>query len=297
MKDTVIIIGNGFDKDLGLKLTFAEYAKSGHCLASQFNLCKFDLENWSDYERSLRKLIVNWDGSDLKAEEINKNWQAFCKYFSAFFTEVFDEYIPNINISEKCAYKLLKSLNQDSKVFTFNYTNPYEFLNITESCNFNFVHGRYYQDTFKKSMAVMLQSFNMIIGIDNNRINEAVKQHKCLRPLIKKYNSHFVDTGIEKELNNAETVIFFGLSLGITDSDYFDNFFLNILNNKSICKRIFIVTYDEDSFYAIKESTREWSIDLSKIREHGTKLIPIYTKDGTENLEFKKMLRFITGRI
>lgn len=294
MKDSVIILGNGFDKDLGVNLTFSEYAKSGHCLAAQFNLCKFDFEKWSDYERSLRELILNWDGSDLKAKEINDNWQAFCRYFSAFFTDTFDKYIPLQNISEKCAYQLLQSLNQDSKVFTFNYTNPYEFLHLTESCDFNYVHGRYYQDTFKKSMAVMLQSFNMIIGIDNKRISKAVKQNKCLIPLIKRYNSHFVDTGLEKMLNTAETVIFFGLSLGITDSDYFDNFFSNIFKDQSLCKRIYIVTYDKDSFYAIKESTREWGVNLLKVRDHGTMLIPIYTINGITNQEFQKMLRSIS---
>ena len=297
MKNTVLIIGNGFDMDLGINLSFLKWRNSHHCLSYELSKSNPKGDLWNDFEKSLREAILAYHNgttsSDIQAKDINLFWQGFWKFFSVFFSEETQDYPDIRTVKENCAYDVLKHLNESSVVFTFNYTYPYEYVNLPPICEFNFVHGRYIKDYFVGGMAMMIQSHNMILGIDYKRMPQQIISNKYLAPIIKKQNPSFEESGIETALDEAENVIFFGHSLGITDSDYFDEFFSKIANDESLCKRIFIITLDQDSYSNIIESAKLWGVDFDRLSKSNIEVIPIFTSLGINQATFKGMLSLL----
>lgn len=295
MSNSVLILGNGFDNDLGLHLNFSKWRKSHHCLSHEFSRSNPKGDLWNDFERSLRDLVLDFNAGNCEptvtANKINLYWQGFWKYLSVFFSEETKDFPDKISVKENCALEVLKRLSSTSCVYTFNYTYPYEYTYIPPLCEFKFVHGRYYKDYYVGNWPMMVQSSNMIIGIDSKRIPLKIKQDEFLSTLIKRQNKNYKDSGIEKNLMNSENIIFFGHSLGITDSDYFDDFFSNIMTSK--CQRIYFVTYNKESYNKIKKTSSEWGVDWELLYGDDIKIIPIYTSNGINQPEFKEMLSLL----
>lgn len=287
MKNTIVILGNGFDRDLGINLSFGAYCRCPKCIAYVEH--DEDDKPWGDFENDIRQKILEWNDykDDKVAETINGEWLAFKANLSHFFTWATSEEKLNIDASS-CAYQMLKNFSEKSEVYTFNYTNPYEYVQLNFTKEFTHIHGRYYRDTFRKNTMTMSQSSNMIVGIDYKRIPQSVHENYWLSPIIKQRNPSFHKTDIKEKLLNAKTVIFFGLSMGITDSDYFDEFFMTITNGISVCKDIFYITKNQGAFETIKENIRKMGYDYSAIEQH-VKIIPIYT----EHESFKQVLYLI----
>lgn len=282
--------------DLGLNLKFEEYRKHRLCIGVELDRCCPKGDNWNNFESCLRDEILKWYNSErdeTKAIHINEFWRAFCRYYSVFFTEVTQEYPEKKTVVQHYAFKVLQNLKKDSKVFTFNYTNPYEYVQLdnNETCDFNFVHGRYYKDSFDlKKEALMLQSNFMILGIDKNRIPSEIMENPYLAPIVKQQNPQYTDSGIVNKLMTAETVIFFGHSLGITDADYFEDFFHQIFEDKKICRTIYIITFDSLALQGIYQNVQSWGVNLCELKSHGVKIIPIFTSNPTFSSEFLNML-------
>lgn len=295
MKKSVLIIGNGFDQDLGINLSFKEWRKSHYCYSQEYSRVQPKGDLWNDFEKTLRETILSVDEESCTSEDITKDlnlyWYGFWKYISVFFSEVTKDFPDNKSVVENCAFEILKKLNELSCVYTFNYTYPYEYTNLPQKCEFNFVHGRYFKDYFVGMQAMMIQSPNMIIGIDSKRIPSYIKENKLLGSIIKKQNSQFKESHIENALSETENVIFFGHSLGITDSDYFDEFFYNLGTNK--CKRIYFVTYNQDSFNDIKNASAEWGVDWEELNSKNIEIIPIFTSEGINQSKFQELLSLI----
>lgn len=288
MCEVIIILGNGFDCDLGLDLSFNAYC--------HYHLCPFccsDENFWGNFENKIREDILEWDKNrdEEHAYEINLKWQVFMKYFSSFFTYASDK--KGLKIRENSfAYSMLRDFSENSEVYTFNYTNPYEYVEMESGKRFHYVHGRYYSDTYNKKLMVMSQSSSMIVGIDYKRIPQSVHENYWLSLIIKQRNPSFHKTDIEEKLLNAKTVIFFGFSMGITDSDYFDEFFTAITNGTSVCENIYYITINQESFETIKKNINRMGYDYSVIERH-VKIIPIYTIQEFDNENFKRVLSLI----
>lgn len=57
MGNTVLIIGNGFDMDLGIELTFRKWRNCHHCLTYELSKSNPKGELWNDFENTLREYI------------------------------------------------------------------------------------------------------------------------------------------------------------------------------------------------------------------------------------------------
>lgn len=291
--NTLIILGNGFDTDLGFNLSFKAYS---NCHLNP--TC--GLSTWHDYENYLRDKILKWvasDQSEQTAKDINEEWQAFTSNFSYFFTKNTSD-LSVIN-STSNAYTILENLTKKSSIYTFNYTYPFEYVAIPfKGTNYQFVHGRYYRDTFDKLLMVMSQHHNMIVGIDCDKIPDVVKVNEYLQPLIKQLHSSYQPTNLSKDLIQSETVVFFGFSLGIVDYDYFADFFNSIINGNSVCKQIFIITYNNGSLSDMEFELKKQNLSFSQLNKF-VEILPIFNEnDSTKTLteksdNFKKLLSFI----
>lgn len=297
MRKTVLIIGNGFDMDLGINLSFSKWRSSHYCLSYELSKSSPKGNLWNDFEKVLRDYIfAYYNGTidaDIKDKDINLFWQGFWKYFSVFFSEETKDYPDTKQVKENCAFEVLKHLTESSVVFSFNYTYPYEYVNLPPKGDFIFVHGRYYKDYFVDGRAMMVQSSNMILGIDYKRIPPQIISNKYFAPIIKKQNPSFEESGIEHALLEAENIIFFGHSLGITDSDYFDDFFNKIPYLDNLHKSVYIITLNQHSYDCIIETSKQWGVDWERVSKCNIEVIPIFTSLGIEQSKFKEMLTLL----
>lgn len=76
-------------------------------------------------------------------------------------------------------------------------------------------------------------------------------------------------------------------------SDYFDEFFASLGSNK--CKRIYFVTFNQNSYDRLKESSSEWGVNWNNLNNKKVKIIPIFTSDGTSQPKFQSMLSLLNG--
>lgn len=292
---TLVILGSGFDIDLGLKNSCADYAKSHRCPV-------VGNESWRAFENTLRDEVIKWydnGKSEQKAEKLNLLWQVYVKNISAFFTEKSDAFSIEKNkkgrrvkkVQTSCAYRFLKRIkaNCKSKVYTFNYTNPYEYVDIPQVKNFIHLHGKHYKDTYDKPLMVMLQGHNIIFGIDECIPEDGIN-NPYIHPLVKRYHPQYKETDVVSALSNVKNVIFYGFSMGIIDYGYFAEFFNAISNGTTSCKNIYYVTYNKKGLKDFLGNLRENNLNVDNLIQQ-ISIIPIYTRKGFKNRDFRMMLR------
>lgn len=291
----LVILGSGFDIDLGLKNSCADYAKDYRCPI-------VGNETWSAFENTLRDEVIKWYNQgkcEQKAVELKLLWQVYVKNVSWFFTEKSDDFLVRKHkkgrkvkkVQTSCAYRFLKRIkvNCDCKVYTFNYTNPYEYVDIPKAKEFIHLHGKHYKDTFDKTLMVMSQEHNIIFGIDECIPEDGIN-NPCIHPLVKRYHPQYKKTDIIADLLNAENVIFYGFSMGMIDYGYFSEFFNAICNGTTSCKKIYFVTYDKKGLKDFYGNLNANNLNVDDILQQ-VSIIPIYTRNGFKNRDFRMMLR------
>lgn len=284
MNKTLIILGSGFDRDLGLRNSCLDFSNSHYCPILGNTL-------WSTFEETLRNEVIDWYNKGMveqRAKSLNMLWSVYTKNISWFFTEKSDEFKLDKDV---CAYKFLKHITRNSRIYTFNYTDPNDYIDFTLTNDIIFLHGRHYRDTFKKKLAVMSQKNNIILGIDSCIPKDGI-DNPHIYPLVKRNHPKYKETNIVSDLLNAENVIFYGFSMGIVDYGYFEIFFQSICNNKSNVKNIFYVTLNEEGLNNFYDNLKVAGIDHNILREK-VSLTPIYTVNGANDKQFCNMLNIL----
>lgn len=280
-----VIIGSGFDIDLGLKNSFSDFAKSHRSI-----LCGNDL--WSDFEKKLQDKVVEWYNNgmdDNEAIDLNRLWCAQRNNLSYFFTEQSDKFSID---KGRCAYQFLESLTRKSKKYTFNYTIPYDYVQTSVRQSIIHLHGIHYRDTFKKPMMVMSQGNELVLGIDENCIPKEGMQNKYISALCKKNQKGYATTNIVNDLTNSEIVIMFGFSVNVVDFSYFKQLFEEIEKGISVCKRIIYITGTEDHFERFVSNLKNNGVQYD-ILSHNVCVQPYYTIKGHQTKEFSEILRLL----
>ncbi len=288
---TIVVLGSGFDKDLGLNNSCSDFINSHYCPIPFIKKDEQEIAKWSNFEKALRDDVIEWYHSGQQeqiAEKINLLWQVYTKNLTWFFTKKSDDFVVN---QESCACVLLKHITIDTQIYTFNYTNPSEYIKIEKTNKIVFLHGRYYRDTYDKNLMVASQGQNIIIGIDQC-IPEDGLNNQYIYPLVKKHHPIYFEVRLDSKLSQAENVVLYGFSMGIVDFCYFEQFFKAILNGSSICKTIYYVTRNEKDFECFLKNLGDFGID-NMVLESKVSLIPIYTTNGTKNEDFCRMLSIL----
>lgn len=227
----ILVIGNGFDLNLGLKTAYSDYLNSvnfqellgRNSLARYLNNCK-KTSKWVDIEKEL----YNYSNSLFYKVENNLHPDPrsvqLISYLRGDYYEIccsLREYLKKattcpIDFNDKAAYKIVSKVftqkNVNTYILTFNYTEIIERLHqcyFPSSENFciNHIHGS-------------LQNNNIVFGIEDSA--EVAKKHVFL---YKSYNTTQNINGLISVFENAKNITFFCYSLGETDHSYFDDFF------------------------------------------------------------------------
>lgn len=282
---TIIFLGSGFDIDLGLKNSFVEY--SNYYLNP---MC--GIEEWGDFENNLRQKVVDWYCKGMKYEEaknINKVWQTYRKNLSYFFTQKSDDFILDKN---RCAYKFFKEISNNSKIYSFNYTNPYDYIDLLKKHEIRHLHGRYYRDTYDKDFMVISQGYNLVLGIDYNCIPEEGMLNPYINAMVKNQQHGYMVTNLLRDLLNAENIVFFGFSMCKVDYVYFKEFFNSIEKGLTCCKNIYYITYQAKDFKNISCRLKDYGVNYDIILKN-VSLMPIYTINGSKDVDFCNMLKYL----
>ncbi|MBP5366437.1 MAG: SIR2 family protein [Bacteroidales bacterium] len=270
MKKIVLIIGNGFDLDLGLKTRYIDFVNSkrywpqGEQIQKNvyrkqgllaFLNDKAKSDNWFDLERSLKEFATSTsEYLDFKYNRYNGKDESI---------QLFNELTRKLSLFIKKREKNDKLKNRSfasyviskcmyfNKIYTFNYTDINhlaERLGYSTSCNVVHIHGS-------------IKENSIILGVDGG--STLLPDYGFLRKTISKnYKSNYLN----RDLKDADEVIFFGFSFSKIDFGYFSEFFNSLLEQEKR-KTIIVITKDNDSIYDIKSRIEDEGISLSRLYE------------------------------
>lgn len=232
MSKVCLIIGNGFDINLGLKTSYSDFI--------DHEKFKDLLQGGNEFARALKKKHKEglWTDIELALGYYSKDCENLEKLkvefteLKSLLTNFISESIPQIRESQ--ASNLLGVFLESDiypTILNFNYTRSVELVYRTYKslwenkeimhqsnglpCSQYFVHGS-------------IKDKDIIFGTSDN--NKIPAKSSFLR---KSSAINFGKVEVDKHLDKAELIIFFGHSIGETDSDYFKQFFTNT-NGKEI---------------------------------------------------------------
>lgn len=278
----VLVIGNGFDRDLGLASDYKSFEASSHFkdhleqldelkisvnifkgqtleqkkeLLSHIQLCsifdmlaaKAELENWFDIERQLAIIAHN-------RSDIDKN----LTYHSSLL-----DFLP---VTRESFIQLHKSLQEYLDLlpvcFTTDKTAFKLFNVIKDHPEFVKVSSFNYTDWNKIFGEQILFPFDYIHGnLKDSSIIIGIQDDLEIDPsynyMIKSFSENFRSHSLIYDLDDADEVIFFGHSLGDTDYHYFKDFFQRLtVKSSNRDFRLSIFTYDHKSRMDILQQIR-----------------------------------------
>lgn len=277
--EVALVVGNGFDLNLGLKTSYSDYLESDIFRTffsdASANTLRWELNEeysrnkekelkWIDLEVFLKKFF----GDERERDNPRKEFEDLVENISLYLQSI-DLKENDIDVKSQ-SFKLLNSI-KDRKfiILNFNYTNSVfrilSKLNVSEqkiSTNLIHVHGT-------------LDENNIIIGVD-----EKFKHKRVTSFLRKASNESFINNDVNEIFENSLNIIFFGHSLGETDHSYFDDFLVNISKERQKQKKgIFIFYHGSNDWY------------------NKTYEISLLTNDRFKKLmDYNKLLKFDTSK-
>ena len=257
--NNILIIGNGFDLDMGLKTRYSDFATSNEwkeCANEESNLYKYletkkNIERWFDLEAELYNYATYNLTRSYTYVKDELYFRDLHQYLRKYLQKQQEE---KINVKSSAAGILSSVANNASfrNIYSFNYTDLNIFakqLGIEIKSNCHYIHGS-------------LSENSIILGVDERPLASKYDfLHKTMSP---NYQSH----NLFEDLKVADEVIFFGLSFGDIDFTYFKKFFLSQSNGERLGKRkkkITIITWDEESRSDILKKLKSMNVDRQEL--------------------------------
>lgn len=291
MYKKILILGNGFDLDSGLKSRYRDFMNSQVWKNSvrktdfvSYGIVgyleeKNKLESWFDVETELLNYVLEiTEGSTRSPQKSDR--KAF-EYFQSKLKEYLlkeQESLERPQISTAIAmlnHILVNGFFTD--IYTFNYTDVSKFVakyNIKVDIPITFMHGS------------LDKNDNIVLGIETD-----MKIHPDYKFLFKTNSRFYTSNNLIESLDEANEIVFFGHSINGMDFPYFKDFFKkqSLPSKDFMRKKITIFTYDLDSEEKIRDNFREEDIGLRELMSRNdmtfieTKLL----NEGDEHEESK----------
>lgn len=270
MANVVLILGNGFDVDLGLKSKYTDFINEAEwkklcseliqkfpdkfkdiSLLNHMQKAGEDPSLWFDVENEIHKFVTSYP---IREEAIKETTRNFTESEFGLLREALYRYLQRITRDfvldeSKWSYRLLKTLTESNNkidVFTFNYTNSCTLCKLPY-IDFTYIHGS-------------LEENDIVLGCD--RIGRYIPQPFSF---LLKSNQINRPNNIIAKLYEANEVIFFGHSLNEFDYPYFKEFFEYICYPIDHDLHLTFVTKDKNSETAIRNNLFEQGIDVRNL--------------------------------
>ncbi len=294
---TVLVIGNGFDLALGYDSAYSHFANSwagvGHyywpfknpdeSISKSTTLHQHFYEyfishldsshrvKWIDIEGELYNHVASKRDKSISEKLVAHDKWSFDLLVSSLYKylcrheELKNHYHPPKS-EDKCIIELLTALSKDkafTKAYTFNYTDLKKRLikygGFVEDTvpQITYVHGSIEQSTEKDPQIVLGINSDTSLPIEYS--------------FLQKINNPYADAGdLAKDLAEADEIIFYGLSMGRIDFEYFFSFFRKIVNASFSTpkKHISIFTRGENNVASIGRNIADMGVTLRELKEH-----------------------------
>lgn len=289
MAEVAIILGNGFDIDLGLPSRYSDFIKSNewkavvegfqpyllqkdyqsHSLIAQLKLASYESQ-WFDIEEEIHKFVVEHNNcSETEVRDIRSEFVLLKKGLIEYLNRV-SKQLEHKASDSRLAYKLLLSMQECplSKIeIIFNYTAPDVFLKMPTyheigKAFFTYVHGS-------------LRNNDIVLGCDLQKGEKVNRQLSFMY----KYNMLNRANHVARNLLDAKEIIFFGHSVNEMDFGYFREFFKAASAAPNPIRHLTMITFDEESERTIKDNIRNQGISVTDLYNNLWTFEFIHTKN------------------
>ncbi len=283
MKNILVILGNGFDLDLGLRTRYSDFWLSKQHIINKVRIVDKDgyhklippMVNyiprylsscWFDFEEAFRwyassTIKRNYETTMESISHLGgllyENHEANIKYYNVTRRELIKFLTTQQNRKRlkknSIAAQFLRELadSQDTiNICTLNYTNPNDFaekLGILQKFNVEYIHGS-------------LKEKNIVLGVGEDQVYSGYEFLYKNEQGAKKFQ-------LKQQLYQADEVIFFGVGFGYNDIHYFKEFFQNIISHQHKTK-LTIYTYNEKEANNIDQRLRSQGISVDSLCCH-----------------------------
>lgn len=269
MSGKILIIGNGFDLDLGMNTRYSDFANSEiwkQSFQDDIQLYRPDTligylnkekekNAWFDIEQSMLNYVTNKKNEyGIPDSDINDDKNSFCKLCHALSMYLKHEQKYYKQRKNNVAVEVLKAIAANGyfcSIYTFNYTSLRQIasdngMTLGET-NVMHVHGSLADD-------------DIILGVMADNASVVPEEYSFL---YKGNCRYYRSNNMATDLDEANELVIFGHSVNGMDFDYFRDFFLKQAGEKGDFKkkRITIFTYDENSDSHIRNSIRKIGIN------------------------------------
>lgn len=301
MAKILLILGNGFDIDFGLKTRYSDFANHPiwDNLMNESHAFDQDLlgtlksaketEAWFDIEKTMNDYVRALPPAILITDRVNKDKKDFINISEALSTYLKKEQTErklNINCYAAKVLELISNVG-GFNCYTFNYTNLVKIANSCririDSSQITHVHGS-------------LENDSVILGV---LTDPADPIHEPYSFMYEDNSRFYMSNNMYEDFNKADDIIFFGHSINGMDFPYFKDFFIKQsgMNGEHKSKHITIFTYDDTSNQQIRNSIRNARVDLMQLfQRNDIKFIQtkqLYDNDKNEIQKFETFVNRI----
>lgn len=288
--DHMLVIGNGFDLNLGLPTTYRDFVDS--CIFKKMYVKRIQekrnkdnsqpslidylygkkfCERWYDIELALLEYVSRKpDGSFVNnVEEDKKDYNLICDTLVEYLANLFkigDDMKQSKMWGESTSGQLLRKISSERNIlYTFNYTPIDRIINTIwghSSLKTIKVHGEVKEETIFKGT---IKESAIILGIETDDVNKIAPGYSFM---LKSNNPAYKSSNIAFDLTNTRNVIFFGHSLNQMDFGYFKGYFKLLESNTEKERALTIITKNNNSRVALLDNLRKMGISVRDIYAH-----------------------------
>lgn len=256
MKSRVVILGNGFDLNIGLPTSYRQFVESPECdiLAENPNnyltnrmINNYRLQGWVDVEEELKAFAMEKNGKAISyRNRFEIEFNEIIGQLRTYLERVSRDLRLHVRKNSLAAdfLKVIDKYPSDFDIFSFNYTdlnNIRAAIGLSTFLRYKHVHGS-------------ISEKSVVLGFEDNA--EKIEDFSFM---IKTFNPCYTSHHLRQSLSQAKEIIFFGHSLGSTDYLYFAQFFKekskpNLEKSESV--KISFITASNESHIAILNQLR-----------------------------------------
>lgn len=307
MAELAIIIGNGFDIDLGILSRYTDFVKSKEWKELKKKLGSFPTldylnhsliyhllneankkDKWFDVENEIWRFIEKHPVcTKEEIREIESEFTCLKKALREYMIRVSSGYKMD---DKKLPCRFLKGMaNCHKKIveINFNYTNPQDFLATPI-----FFYPDFYDQIHVHGS---LSEEEIVLGCDIQK-DQSVNRNLSF---MYKYNMLNRATQVSRNLLEAKEIIFYGHSVNEMDFCYFREFFKAASASPKPIRHLTFITLNEKSERDIKDNIRNQGISVTDLYNNLESLDFIHTEkmysnDSKEQQKWDDMLKRIS---
>lgn len=247
-EETLLIVGNGFDLSFGFKTSYGDFMRSSVFPKYDSTLCSYlrkqfeENMGWIDIENELSEFnnVISSMKQDAKKKHTKWNYDSFREEYEVLKSSL-KFYLQEetkgafVTRQDNPAKRVIDKLPADSKIISFNYTSIIERMTRDRFCvskgNLLHIHGS------------LAPCDDIVFGVEDSA--KLSKEHVFL---YKAHSQSLKAREFSYWLNSAGRIIFYGYSLGDTDRQYFEKFFLKLCSEKRSNVNLIFYYYGQSSY-------------------------------------------------